>query len=1383
LPVVSAGANQALCISTPNFLLTGFSPAGGVWSGTGITNAITGQFDPAVSGVGTFTLSYSFTNSVTHCTGVSTKQITVNPLPVVNAGTGSTYCNAPIPVTLTGYTPAGGSWSGAGVLIGGTFTPSAAGNGLTVLSYSFTDVNGCSATDTIQVRVVAPALAIAGNNDTVCIGSGLLTLSGFSPAGGNWTGTGITNASGVFNPAVSGVGSFTLTYSYGVGTCANSSTKTVVVHALPVVSAGADRVSCINVPAFNLSGASPAGGVWTGTGITNAAPGTFNPATAGAGTFTMTYTFTDPVTHCLNTATVKETVNPIPVVNAGTGTTYCNQPIPLTLTGYTPTGGTWSGTGVSASGVFNPAVPGNGPVVLTYSFTDANGCISQDTLNEKVISPALALAGPTDTICINAGLLTLNGFSPAGGTWSGTGITNPTGIFDPVIAGVGSHSIVYSYGAGTCFNTSSKNVIVHAAPVVLAGGNEITCISTPPYTLSGFSPAGGTWTGTGITNGVAATFSPSNAGAGTFTLTYSFTSPITHCTSTASKTVTVGALPIVQFTNPNPGCIAAPVLFTDNTTGASTYAWNFGDGGQSAIQTPAYSYAAAGTYTIHLVATTTLGCKDSAKSTLVILPNPRAVFTTTPDSGCSPLSVSFVNSSVVANGTISWNLGNGQSSTALTPPPQTYLQGINDTLYHVSLTITNQCAVSTAKDSVRIHPKPEAGFGTNVSSGCSPATFAFHNTTTGLPKTFNWNFGDGTTGTGPLPPAHTYTYTGKKDTVYVIQLIATNSCGTDTASQQVIVYPNTVKAFFNTSSVSGCVPHSVTFSNFSTGGNSIAWNFGDGNISTQTNPTHIYLTPGTYTVSQFVTNGCSYDTARNVITVHPNAALVFSAAPTPACVSHAVLFTNASTNAGGFVWHFGDGTTSTVNSPTHSYATAGSYTVTLVGTSTTFGCIDSTTQVVKADALPVPLFTKTVATGCLPLNVVFSNTSTNAAFYIWNFGDGNTSSLLAPSHIYTQAGTYTITLIAQSSGGCTDSIKSQITVYPLPEAAFKQSSDTSCTVPILVNFSNASTGATSYAWNFGNGQVASNVNGNAAYGANGTYTIQLISTTSFGCSDTATSHFLVSPAPVANFSIGTLSGCQPLAVTFANQSQPGITYSWSFGDGGHSQLTSPTYVYNSPGTYSVQLTATSAAGCSNSQTISPGVTVLPTPEASFSYNQQLSGGKPVGTIAFVNTSTGGLSNSWNFGDQGTSKDPNPVHQYAAIGDYMAQLIVTNSAGCSDTVNQKVLVEYFQGLFVPNAFIPGSSFGEAAIFKPKGKSLRTYHIQIFNTWGTLLWESTALDANGSPAEFWDGTYQGIPCQQDAYVWKVDAIFENGSVWAGKKYPGGATRNTGTVTLIR
>jgi hypothetical protein len=260
------------------------------------------------------------------------------------------------------------------------------------------------------------------------------------------------------------------------------------------------------------------------------------------------------------------------------------------------------------------------------------------------------------------------------------------------------------------------------------------------------------------------------------------------------------------------------------------------------------------------------------------------------------------------------------------------------------------------------------------------------------------------------------------------------------------------------------------------------------------------------------------------------------------------------------------------------------------------------------------------------------------------------------------------------------------------------------------------------------------------------------------------------------------SGCAPLTVNFNNTSLNSSNYLWNFGDGDTATNSSPSHVFQNQGVYSITLIAYNATPCSDTSILVNAITVHPTPIADFTFSQIYSDGLPNGTIDFQNLSVGANSYLWNFGDGQSSTLTNPENQYDGIGNYNVILIASNIYNCVDTAEKYVEPDYFSGLYVPNALMPVNGIGESRLFLPKGKSLATYHLQIFDTWGAKLFESYALDAEGSPSEGWDGTYNGKLCQQDVYVWKINATFQNGSIWLGKKYSGGKLKQTGSVTLV-
>jgi len=236
----------------------------------------------------------------------------------------------------------------------------------------------------------------------------------------------------------------------------------------------------------------------------------------------------------------------------------------------------------------------------------------------------------------------------------------------------------------------------------------------------------------------------------------------------------------------------------------------------------------------------------------------------------------------------------------------------------------------------------------------------------------------------------------------------------------------------------------------------------------------------------------------------------FSGSPTSGCASLTVNFTDLSTGTGidGWDWDFGDGVgTSTLQNPSYTYTSAGTYTVTLTATSSSQGCGDTEikTDYITVNDIPTAAFTGSPTSGEVPLTVNFTNQSSGATSYLWDFGDTQTSTATNPSHTYTEAGTYTVTLTATNSCGSDDEVKiDYITVTCTPPVADFSGSPTSGEVPLTVNFTDLSTGATSWSWDFGDG-IGTSTEQHPSYTYNSvdTYTVSLTVSNSCG-SDIAT---------------------------------------------------------------------------------------------------------------------------------------------------------------------------------------------------------------------------------------------------------------------------------------
>jgi len=446
----------------------------------------------------------------------------------------------------------------------------------------FFDISNVNFTITTVAGVTCPS------NSAVCVNAPAFALTGGAPAGGTYSGPGVS--AGIFNPATAGVGMHTITYTNG-----SSCTFTITVNALPVVTCPANSAVCVSAPAFALTGGAPAGGTYSGTGVS---AGMFNPATAGVGMHTITYSFTNG-NGCTNTCTFTITVNALPVVTCPANSTATVTDPAFALTGGAPAGGTYSGTGVSA-GMFNPATAGVGMHTITYSFTNGNGCTNTCTFVITVNAAAAVTCPSNSAVCITAPAFALTGGTPAGGTYSGPGVS--AGMFNPAAAGVGMHTITYTNN-GTCTFT----ITVNALPVVTCPANSTTCLNTPAFALSGGAPAGGTYSGTGVSAGM---FNPATAGVGMHTITYSFTNG-NGCTNTCTYIITVSALPTPVITGPSSVCSGGSVTL-DAGAGFSSYAWSNGGGNG---QTATFTNVLAGT-TYSVTVTNAVGCTGTASKSV-----------------------------------------------------------------------------------------------------------------------------------------------------------------------------------------------------------------------------------------------------------------------------------------------------------------------------------------------------------------------------------------------------------------------------------------------------------------------------------------------------------------------------------------------------------------------------------------------------------------------------------------------------------------------------------------------------------------------------------------------------------------------------------------------
>ena len=650
------------------------------------------------------------------------------------------------------------------------------------------------------------------------------------------------------------------------------------------------------------------------------------------------------------------------------------------------------GGGGGGSGLYNGATPlivagggggGSGGGLHSSGATGGGGGVDGNPSPGSCNTPGLTGASPNafGTVGANKG-----GGDGGGGGGGGGGLNGGTG-----------GGVATGCDCGACGGGGGGNFSSGFNTTIVNGNGQTPGNSTDPDLPAGASVGGGT----------------STAGGNGFIEIYYNPIP----------------LPTASFST-NPVCLnTPPTQFTDLSTGMTSWNWNFGDpaspNNTSTTQSPIHTYSASGTYTATLTVSNAVGCTSVITQTVTVNPVPVPAFSS--PNVCLNNSSSFTNQTTGSFSGV-WNFGEPSSG----PSNISNLQNPNHTYsapgtYTVSLLTTSQFGcVDSISHKLVVNPLPMASF--NSTTVCIGSATAFTDLSTisaGNITSWSWTFGDpnsaaNNTSTLQNPP-HIFTHAGNFNVV----LTATSDSGCQsTTTLNVLVNPLPVAAFTSTKV---CLNNPTVFNNGSIGASQWDWAFGDGNISNIQNPIHTYLGSGTYVSTLIVTSiGSCKDTVTDTITVYPLPIVNFTA--DSICVGYATSFTDGSSISNGTItlwhWDFGDGNSSSLQNPTHIYSSSGTYNVTLTVTSGN-GCVSSV--LLKSLVYPLPranFVTNPAPTASLTDNVAFNDLSTgNAVQWNWLFGDGDTAIVQNPSHVYSDTGTYIVTLEIVSNHGCVDTIQ------------------------------------------------------------------------------------------------------------------------------------------------------------------------------------------------------------------------------------------------------------------------------------------------------------------------------------------------------------------------
>lgn len=889
------------------------------------------------------------------------------------------------------------------------------------------------------------------------------------------------------------------------------------------------------------------------------------------------------------------------------------------------------------------------------------------------------------------------------------------------------------------------------------------------------------------------------------------------CRDTVTHPVIVDSLPAVDFVLAKDSlCLGETTRFLGQGKNIASWYWDFGNGDTATFQNPVYRYPAPGLYTVTLSVTNLKGCTNSVSHDIYVIALPNANFSFS--TSCIGDSTYFTDKTSDSIGYVAgwnWNFGDtlttGDTSVLQNP---VYHYGAISSYKAQLIAVDNFGCRDTVSKYVNVYGRPASGF--TYIQNCDPASeVQFYDTSIiGSSKaplsSYLWSFYQNDTSHQKNPVYKFNTY----DTSYLVTLRVTDTNGCANIDTVKVHLRDSLRIDFASPKV--CFTQPTHFSaSYLPATDSImryTWNFNDGSqevITYLDTVSHVFPHPGVYMVklSAIDSNGCAtLVTHQAIVDSLPVPDFSFV---TPAC-DQPTFFTDSSRGGGNFIrswqWNFGDPPSGAQDSsrnqnPSHFYGpVAGVYNAKLIVTNFN-GCIDSISKPVIRPSCLTTFYNVSSVSSCAENLIYFKDLSilhsTHGTITQWNWdwGDGQTQTYQtftdSVAHNYARGGSYTVSLTVSAQVNGIDfnvSYDSSIVIDPTPTAAFTAANlcyggETTFADQSLGN----GTPVTGWLWRFADPAASPDSstlqNPVHVFSNVAQYDVQLLVNNSFGCKDSVSQKINIAQSPRADFSAGKACSGQP--VLFSDSSKTFgtnlIDWQWAFNDPYTSHDSSfvqnPSHVFDSAGAFLVQLVVTDNHYCRD--TVAQPVKVHPSPVAGFSILYNYRG--ITGQTLMQNTSKGASSYFWDFGDGNTSTEENPVNKYESGDIYNITLIATSQYQCEDTAI--TVYDLTLGLYIPNSFAPASDLPGTNIFQPKGIHLKEYHIEIYSSWGTLLWESSKLSEDGEPTEGWDGTYKGQPMPAGNYVWRVSARFIDNTYWAGADNGDGNVKSYGTVTLVR
>jgi len=1223
----------------------------------------------------------------------------------------------------------------------------------------------------VKVTVKPLPLPPTVTNDTICAGdSTLLTATGTAGNGFEWYST-LTGGSILGSAANFQTPALTITTDYYVqstmGGCSSSTRVkgTVKVMPLPATPTVPKTGVCIgNIATVTATAPggiyqwfdAPTNGTLLQTGATYVTP-VLNAD--------VTYYVQTQMSGCTSPRkAVLVTASPLPFVDIIADDTLGCTGMTVNYKTNSTTGATYSwyffGGSPSTSTQYTPApikynIPGNN--ILTYLSVNMLGCIKYDSIRIQVKSAPIATytvnsaegCSPV-TVNINNTSSSVSGDAYLWDFDNGTTSTifNPPPITYTATGTDSTYAIKLIISSpGGCADTSIQQITVHSNPIVSFKSSVNKACANDEITFTSESIGALSWKwylGDG-------TISTDKLVKHTYTTSGTYTIKLVvigsfGCSDSVSHDIIVNANPIANYTATTI-CNTAPTVFTDFSTGATKWEWNFGDATPiDNSSSPVHLFSQAGTYNVKLSVTNALGCVDSSIQKVTVLERPDANFVF--KNSCARDVVNFKDSTIAANPTNwTWSFGDGATSTS-TNAQHIYTNGGN---YFVTLIVKNNLGCSdTITKTIKVSTVPTPLFKANVS--CLGKVTSFTDLSTDSEPIVKWfyDFNDGNNSVSQNP---TYIYSNPG--TYNVSLIVTNINGCDsmfTLPVKVDVIP---KANYVADTI--CVSNPTTFTDISLGTVlKWEWDFGDGTFDT-IGPitTHVYPMAGSYLTSLkiYTLGGCTDEKFK--IVVVRNDVKAGLTVKDSACMFEVVNMYDNSTSAGMIVstaWNFGDGSAEiyTTNA-SHAYTKSGMFIIThkAVGVG---GCESRVYDTIYISPSPTADFVS--ANTCANQGGAFTDKSIGSPVtWEWDFDDGDTSQRQNPTHIYLKAGVYNTQLTIKTALGCKDSIIKRVIVFSNPTASF--TSNIACwgDTTNFTNTSNPMDGSIIKTWwDFDDSTYSVDLNPNHIFVIKkDTFHVKMVIVTSHGCIDTIEQTVTTHPIPTFKYKASSFSGCNPFTAIFHDSSTVAggtiVNWLWNFGDKSLAYNNDPAHIYTTEGKFFVSLTITSSYGCRMADTLKYPIVVYPKPIAEFTVDpKETSMFEP--TIKLTDESIDATLWNWDLGDKTISTDQNVIHIYADTGIFVIMQVAMNPYGCKDTAMHEVRINGEPTIFIPNAFTPDGN-GLNDVFLPKIFGVREFNMAIYNRWGDLIF--TSIDSEVG----WNGRVNGTGeiVKDDTYIYKL------------------------------